>query len=145
MRKERRTRPEPRTGTILKTATSPAAPLTPGEAVARQTITAYTLTPEQLERAHALYRTRVTLSFASSLLGLAVLAALVWWRFGPRMQRLAERLSRRRLLQAAVVVSALQLVLALAQLPLNLYAHRVAVAYGLSVQGWGSWLADWGK
>jgi STE24 endopeptidase len=129
----------------LQTTPNAAAPLTPGEAVARQTITSYTLAPEQLERSRQLYHTRVVLSFASALLGLAVLAALVWWRFGQRVQRLAERCSRRRLLQAALVVTLLQLVLALVQLPLNLYAHRVSLAYGLSVQSWASWMADWGK
>jgi Zn-dependent protease with chaperone function len=30
-------------------------------------------------------------------------------------------------------------------LPLQLYGHHISLAYGLSVQGWGSWLADWAK
>jgi STE24 endopeptidase len=29
--------------------------------------------------------------------------------------------------------------------PLRVYGHHVAVAYGLSVQGWGSWVWDWAK
>jgi len=125
--------------------TATPATLTPGEAVARRTITAYTLTPQQLRRAEGLHRTNLVLSLASTVLGFAVLAALIAVRFGPKLQRVAECISRKRLLQAAIFVPAVLLTVSLFQLPLELYGHHIARAYGLSVQGWGSWLADRAK
>ena len=121
------------------------APLTPGQAVARRTITAYTLTPQQLRRSEGLHRADLVLSLASTVFGFTVLAALIAVRFGPKLQRIAECISKKRLLQAAIFVPALLLTLSLFQLPLELYGHHIARAYGLSVQGWGSWLTDWAK
>jgi Zn-dependent protease with chaperone function len=116
--------------------------LTPGEAVAQRTITAYTLTPEQLRKAEALHRTALTLSLSSTLLTLAVLAVTVCFRIGPRLARAAERLSRRRFVQACFVAPALLLVLFLLDLPIAACGHAVYCRYGLSVQGWRSWFAD---
>ena len=123
-----------------------AIQLTRGEAVARRTITAYTLTPEQLRKSEALHRINVGLSLASTLLDLAVLAALISVRFVPRLQRLVARMpegiARRRFVQAAIFVCAVMLALSIFQLPIRIYGHHIARAYGLSVQGWGGWLAD---
>jgi len=125
-------------------ATSPAQ-LTPGELVAQRTITAYTLTPQQLHRAEGLHRAGLVLSLASTFLGLAVLAVLIAVRFGPKLQRVAECVSKKRLVQAAIFVPALLLTLSIFQLPLEIYGHHISLAYGLSVQGWLSWLADLAK
>jgi Zn-dependent protease with chaperone function len=122
-----------------------AAKLTPGEAVAQRTITAYTLTPDQLRQSEGLHRTNVVLSLASTIFGLAVLVVLIAVRFGPKVQRVAESISRRRLAQAFIFVPALLLTLAIFDLPLAIYGHHISRTYGLSVQGWGSWLADQAK
>jgi Zn-dependent protease with chaperone function len=119
-----------------------AAKLTPGEVVAQRTITAYTLTPEQLHKSEGLHRTYVAISLTSTVFSLAVLAVLIAVRFGPKVQRVAESISRKRLVQAFIYVPALLLTLALFDLPLSIYAHHISRAYGLSVQGWGGWLAD---
>jgi STE24 endopeptidase len=133
----------------MPTAATSPAPLTPGEAVAQRTITAYALTPQQLRRSEGLHRANLVLSLGSTVFGFAVLAALIAVRFGPRVQRVAECVSgstsKSRFVQAAIFVPALLLTLATFQLPLQLYGHHIARAYGLSVQGWGSWLADWAK
>jgi len=130
-------------------AATPATTLSPGEAVARRTITAYTLTPEQLRNSEGLHRTDVVLSLTSTLFGLAVLAVLIAVRFGPKLQRVVESIpgstSKNRLVQALVFVPALLLTLACFDLPLRIYGHHISLAYGLSVQGWASWLADWLK
>ncbi|MGA3125955.1 MAG: M48 family metallopeptidase [Candidatus Korobacteraceae bacterium] len=123
----------------------PAAPLTPGELVAQRTITAYTLAPAQLRKSEALHRTGICLSLASTVLGIAVLVALIALRFAPKLQRVVESISRRRFLQALILIPALLLILACCQMPLELYGHHISLAYGLSVQGWLSWLADWAK
>lgn len=44
-----------------------------------------------------------------------------------------------------VVVAAILAIIAIAGLPLSLYRHSLALHYGLSIQGWGSWLWDWMK
>ncbi len=131
-------------GATSAASTTPAR-LSPGEAVAQRTITAYTLTPEQLRRSEALHRTGVVLSLASTALGFAVLVALIYVRFGPKLQRVAESVSTRRLVQALIFVPALLLTLSLFELPLEVYGQHIELAYGLSIQGWGSWLADWAK
>ncbi len=130
----------------MPTTASPViARLSPGEAVARRTITSYTLTPEQLRKSEGLHRTSVVLSLTSTVFGIAILILLLAVRFGPRIQRVAESLSRRRLVQAAIFVPALLLTLSLFDMPLQIYGHHISLSYGLSVQGWGSWLADWLK
>ena len=126
-----------------------ATQLTPGEAVAQRTITAYTLTPEHLRKSQALHRMDVGLSLASTLLDFAVLAALISVRFVPGLQRLVQRLpervAKKRFVQAAIFVCAVLLILSAFQLPIRIYGHHIALAYGLSVQGWGGWLADRAK
>jgi Zn-dependent protease with chaperone function len=129
----------------MPTAASPAPTLSPGEAVAQRTITAYMLTPEQLRKSEGLHRTDVVLSLASTIFGLAVLVALVAVRFGPKVQRVAESISESRLVQALIFVPVLLLTIAFVELPLEIYGHHISRAYGLSVQGWGSWLLDWAK
>ena len=129
----------------MPTTASPAARISPGEAVAQRTITAYTLTPEQLRQSEGLHRTNVVLSLASTIFGLAVLVALVAVRFGPKVQRVAESISRKRFGQALIFVPVLLLTIAFVELPLEIYGHHTSLAYGLSVQGWGSWLLDWAK
>ena len=87
----------------------------------------------------------MVLSLASTVLGLAVLAALIAMRFGPKVQRVVESISKRRLIQALLFIPGLLLTLAFFELPLEIYGHHISRAYGLSVQGWGSWLSDWAK
>ncbi len=88
----------------------------------------------------------MVLSLASTLFGLAVLAALIAVRFGPKVQRVVESISRTATCsRRSIFVPVLLLTLAFFELPLELYGHHISLAYGLSVQGWGSWLADWAK
>jgi Zn-dependent protease with chaperone function len=129
----------------MPVAVNPQAKLSPGEAVAQRTITAYTLTPEQLRKSEALHRTNELLTLASTVFGFAVLAALIAVRIGPKLQRVAESISKHRFVQVLIFVPALLLTLACFDLPLHAYGHHISLAYGLSVQSWGSWLADWAK
>ncbi len=129
----------------MPTTASPAARISPGEAVAQRPVRAYTLTPEQLRKSEGLHRTNVVLSLASTAFGLAVLVALVAVRFGPKVQRVAESISSKRLVQALIFVPVLLLTIAFFELPLDIYGHHTSLAYGLSVEGWGSWLLDWAK
>jgi STE24 endopeptidase len=74
-----------------------------------------------------------------------VLVLLIGLAVAPGFRRLAERVSRWRFVQALVFFPLLLVVLGVLQLPVDLLGHRLSLAYGQSVQGWGSWLGDWLK
>jgi STE24 endopeptidase len=107
--------------------------------------TAYTLPPEKLQRAIDLNRTRMFLEVAGTLWTLAELALILALGIAARMRDLAIRLSKNSGVQGFAFVFLLLLVLGVLDLPLEIYGHRTALGYGLSVQGWGSWLADHAK
>ncbi len=105
----------------------------------------YTLPPDKLRQAYALYRIDVGLYLITTVYGFGVLYVMLRTRFGARLRDLATRVSRFRFLQAAVVLSSIFLALQLLQLPFDIYGHHISLQYGLSVQGWASWIADWSK
>lgn len=125
-----------------------AAP-TPTEAAAiaaaESDHTAYTLTPAQMTRATALYHHRVTMYFANAAWGILSLLLLLQLGIVARIRDTAVRLSRNRWAQAFVFLFLFAIASALLSLPLDLYGQHVQRAYGLSVQGWGSWFGDQGK
>jgi STE24 endopeptidase len=105
----------------------------------------YTLPPDKLEKAYALYLLNGTLYFVTTAWGFLVLYLMLRTKFGVRLRNLATTVSGFRVVQAAIVMSVFVLVLELAQLPFDSYEHHVSLKYGLSVQHWGSWFWDWGK
>ncbi|MGB8770781.1 MAG: M48 family metallopeptidase [Candidatus Korobacteraceae bacterium] len=105
----------------------------------------YTLPPDKLKEAYALYLLNGTLYFVTTAWSFLVLYFMLRTRFGVWLRNLASRVSRFRVLQAGVVMSLFVLVLELTQLPFDGYDHHVSLKYGLSVQHWGSWFWDWGK
>ena len=80
-----------------------------------------------------------------TLYGLGVLALMLATRIAPRCRDVAERVSRRRVVQALVFAPLLLVTLDVLTLPVSLYGHHLQVQYGLSVQGWASWFWDWTK
>lgn len=108
-------------------------------------VTGYSLSPDVLQKAEALYRTRLAMLLVGSVYGLVVLAAVLGFRVAPRFRDIAERVSARRFVQALVFVPLFVLTLDLLNLPLGAYEHSLSVQYGLSVQSWASWLWDWAK
>jgi len=119
--------------------------LSPGEVVAQRTITAYTLTPAQFHKSEGLYRTYVVFSLAATLFELALFAVLIAVRFGPKVQRVVEAISRKRFVQAVIFIPSMLLTLFIFELPQHIYLHHISLAYGLSVQSWASWLGDGAK
>jgi STE24 endopeptidase len=105
----------------------------------------YKLPPAKLKLAEALFRTRTTMFFAGS--GWAILQLIVLLTLGvpARMRDAVERLTKSRWLQCFLFVLLLLLLIALLDAPLRVYGHHLGLAYGLSVQGWGSWSLDWAK
>jgi Zn-dependent protease with chaperone function len=112
---------------------------------ATQPLLQYSLPPDKLARAYALYLLDGTLYFVTTVWGLLVLWLMLRTRFGERLGDLAQRTSRHRLVQAVIVMSLFVLAMELTQLPFALYEHHIGLKYGLSVQHWASWFGDWGK
>ncbi len=115
------------------------------ERQAEHNSTAYILPPAKLQQAVALSRVRRTLDLADALWTPAQLLLLLALGAAERMGRIAVGLAKGRWAQAFSFVFVLLLATHLLNLPLDVYAHRSALRYGLSVQGWGSWLGDIAK
>ncbi|HWR34445.1 MAG TPA: M48 family metallopeptidase [Clostridia bacterium] len=128
----------------LLSATALAQPQTPPD-TDNQQMTEYRLAPDQLQKAKALYRIRVAHLVGGIIFTIIVLAALIQLRVGARCRAWAEAISHRRILQALVFCPLLLLTFDVLMLPLAAHRHYLSVAYGLSVQNWGSWLWDWTK
>jgi Zn-dependent protease with chaperone function len=106
---------------------------------------AYSLPPDKLAKAIALSHIRTALDIAGSLWGLAVLWLLLASRWAAGLAAWTERLLRRHLLQGLLFFAVFLIVTSLASLPLDVVGHLVSRHYGISVQGWGSWLGDLAK
>jgi Zn-dependent protease with chaperone function len=105
-------------------------------------VTHYSLPPDLLAKATALYAIRVRLHFFAALYSLGALLAVVRLRVAPRLRDFAERVTPKRFVQALVFVPLVLLSIDLLSLPLEVYRQHLQRDYGLSVQGWGSWLSD---
>ncbi len=117
----------------------------PAAATSNSPMLHYSLPPDKLAKAYALYRIDGSLYFITGIWALLVLWVMLRGKFGERLNALAQRVSRRRVLQAFAVMSLFVVVLQLTQLPFEMYGHHIGLKYGLSVQHWGPWFGDWGK
>ena len=108
-------------------------------------VSAYTLSPDQLAKAKALYTVRTTLHFVETIYSIVLLLLILRFRLGPGFRDWAERATRFRFVQALIFVPLLTLLIDGLSLPFGLYSHSLSRRYGLSVQGWGSWFWDWTK
>jgi Zn-dependent protease with chaperone function len=128
-------------------AASPAASATPAaiQSVPTTQTTEYTLPPDKLAKSKALYDLRSKLRIIDTLYGLAILLGLLYLGVAARYRDWAERVSRFRFVQALVFVPLILITITVLQLPLDAYQQSVSRQYGLSVQGWGSWLGDVAK
>ena len=115
------------------------------QATQPQDHSAYRLPPDKLAKAVALSRIRNIMDIVSSLWGLAVLWVLLATRTAAGLQSGAERALKRRWMQGLLFFAVLLIFLTVANLPLDIFSQVVSRHYGISVQGWGSWLGDEGK
>jgi STE24 endopeptidase len=105
-------------------------------------VTEYSLPPDKLAKAEALYKTRTVLYLVDMVFGIALLWVVLKLRVAPVFRDLAERASKNTFMQALIFVPLFTLLVAAASLPIEIYGHHISLAYGLSVQGWASWAAD---
>ncbi len=106
---------------------------------------AYHLPPDIYRKAVEYAHTRYLLHFLAVAWGLLVLTAIIRLQIAQRLRRRAEALSPRLWLQAIVFTPPLLFLLAVLDLPLDLYRHHLALHYRQSIEGWLPWFADWAK
>ena len=105
----------------------------------------YTLSPEKTRQAQALARTGRRFYFAEFFWSLLILWFSLRTGWAAKIRDWATRAASNSLVQAAIFCPLLVLTLDVLSLPLHAWAHSVLRGYGLSVQGWNSWLLDWMK
>jgi STE24 endopeptidase len=105
----------------------------------------YKLPPEKLKLATELFRVRTTLYFVGSVWGILQIVLLLALGVPAWMRNVVESVTKSRWVQCFLFVFLFLLAIALLDVPLRIYGHHLGLAYGLSVQGWGSWALDWAK
>ena len=105
----------------------------------------YSLPPDKLEKAHALYLQIVKFQVIDTVYGFLILLALLYFGVVARFRNLAEKKSQNKWLQGLIVFPLFIITTAVLTIPSDMYHQHVRRLYGLSVQGWGSWWADWAK
>jgi STE24 endopeptidase len=105
----------------------------------------YTLSHERYEKAVAYSRAGYALYFLSVFVGFAALLIVLWTGLAGRLRDYAQRKTENRFLQGLIFIPLLVLILRIADLPIHAIWHGVSLHYQQSVQGWSSWLLDWGK
>lgn len=103
------------------------------------------LPPDKLAKALALSRWSTALYFGGTAWLLLALWLLLRLRIGAAIASLAERTSRRPWVQGLIVAPLWMALLTLLELPGALLGHQVGLAFGLSVERWPDWWADWAK
>jgi Zn-dependent protease with chaperone function len=106
---------------------------------------AYTLPPGKLAKAITLSRISLALEIVGALWGLVFLWLLLSLRWAAGLAAWTERLLRRRWMQGLLFFAVFIVVDTVAYLPLSLIGHSVSLFYGISVQGWLSWIGDHAK
>jgi len=104
--------------------------------------TEYTLSPDKLAKATALYNLGSKLLVIDLVWSFVVLLGILYLGIGARFRDWAEKAAKYSFLQAMVFVPLLLLTISIPGWPLDAYRQSVRLAYGLSVQGWGSWFVD---
>ncbi len=128
------------------------APPVPAEAHFRQSAPPkqtksgeYTLSQERYEKAVSYSRAAYTMYFVAVFISVVGLLLLLRLGIAAKFRDWAENVSDRRWIQAMVFIPLLVLTVDVIALPLRLYGHVLSRRYEMSVQGWGSWFADWTK
>jgi STE24 endopeptidase len=105
----------------------------------------YRLTRDRYDKAVAYSRAGYTLYFVSVFWSVLVLLFLLRRGVVAKLRDFALRAGRRWILQSAVFVVPFLLLLAVLDLPIQIYWHTLSLYYQQSIQGWPSWFWDWAK
>ena len=132
----RKPSPPPAQAAPLQTQTRPSPPPP----------ATYTLTPERRAKAVAYSHSQYVLYFVGTLFSLCIY--LFFWRAGIAVtfRNWARKVSSRHFVQCLIFVPLFVVAAMLLNLPLDYYSGFVLEhRFGLSTQGFASWLSDWGK
>ena len=130
---------------VAEQQTQPFAPGSTKATESKTEVKAYTLPPDLYDKAIKFSRAEYILYFTEFVWSVIVLLLILSWRLGPKYRDWAEGRTKRRFLQAALYAPVLLLTIAILGLPTDIYGHWLTRSYGLSIQGWGSWMWDWTK
>ncbi len=108
----------------------------------KQVLPAYTLPADQLAKAVTLSRLRNLLAFGGMAWSMLILILVLARRWSSRLRSWAERRTSLDWLQGLIFIAVAVVFMALMPLPLEIYSHHLARAYGLSVQPWSGWAVD---
>jgi Zn-dependent protease with chaperone function len=106
---------------------------------------AYSLPPDKLAKAVALYHEELLLEVGSMMWGFFSLWLILRLGIANALTKYSGRTTSRPWLQGFVYLPLLLLLLRLIHLPFWLAGHHMSLAFGLSIQGWLSWFVDWAK
>ena len=106
---------------------------------------AYSLPPAKLVKAVALNHDENILAALSLAWGFISLLLILRLGIAGGLSRLSARLTTKAWLQGFLFVPMLVLLTTMLKLPLGIADHHVATTFGLSVQHWSAWFADWAK
>jgi STE24 endopeptidase len=102
----------------------------------------YTLPPDKLRKAIALDRIRNILGFGGTAWPVLILILVLALRWPALLRNRVAKVTPRCWLQGLIFLPIAIVFLVLMPLPLQIYGHHSARAYGLSVQPWGGWAVD---
>ena len=131
--------------TTVSSAQATSAQESPEPERLENKVTAYTLPPALCRKAHKLGQISFWGQLVGSVYSWIILALLLKWRLAPKYRNWAERTSSAKFVQALIFAPPLLASIALLNMPLDIAEHWVSWKFGISVQGWASWLWDWTK
>jgi Zn-dependent protease with chaperone function len=106
----------------------------------------YTLTPERRAKAIAYSHAQYVLYFVGTLVSIGIYLLLWRGRVAVLLRNWARKASRRHFIQCLIFVPLFVVAVTLLNFPLDYYSDFVLEhRFGLSTQGFASWLADWVK
>jgi STE24 endopeptidase len=133
----------------LARAQQPSSPNAPSAAIStpasRPQGQGYTLSPEQEAQAVSYARARHELYFVDVAYGLFLLVLILRLRVAPTYRDWAVKWTDNSFAQIVAFTPLLMLTMDVLSLPTAIWGHRLARQHHQSIQGWGSWLADWAK
>ena len=124
---------------------APDASASAGSQASEKRITAYTLPPDLYRKAHNLGKIGFWGQIITFVYSVIILILILKWKWAPKFRDWAERRTSVRFLQAAIFTPLFLFAYGALSLPPDILRHWILRLYGLSIQGWGSWLWDWTK
>ncbi len=132
-------------GEASPASTAAQTPVSTAESQPQQRVTEYTLPPDLYKKARHLGEIHFRLAIIDFIYGVIVLWLILRLKLAPKYRFWAEGVASNRFVQAVIFAPLLILTMDVLGLPADIYENWVNRAYGLSVQGWGSWAWDWTK